>query len=107
MTRFVGEHGLDDIDVEAVAKAAGLHPNYAMTLYKRAFGMTIKQAITRHRLDAAQSMLIATDRSIANIAFDCGFGSLSSFYEAFEKRFAISPSHFRKALLGRGAGAAA
>lgn len=102
MTRFVGEHGLGDIDVEAVAKAAGLHPNYAMALYKRAFGMTIKQAITRHRLDAAQSMLISTDRSIANIAFDCGFGSLSSFYEAFEKRFSISPASFRKALLGRG-----
>lgn len=103
MTRFIGEHGQRDIDIEDVAKAASLHPNYAMALYKRAFGMTIKQAITRHRLDAAQSMLIATDRSIATIAFDCGFGSLSSFYEAFERRFAVSPAGFRKSLLGRAA----
>ena len=91
-------HGVSDADV---ARAAGLHPNYAMTLFKKAFGITIKQAVTRHRLDAAQSLLLATDASIASIAFDCGFGSLSSFYEAFEKRFSVSPASFRKTMLRR------
>jgi AraC-like DNA-binding protein len=101
MTRFIGEHGLRDVQVNDVAGAAGLHPNYAMSLFKRAFGITIKHALTRHRLDAAQSLLLATDRSIASIAFDCGFGSLSSFYESFEKRFSLSPASFRKAMLSR------
>jgi AraC-like DNA-binding protein len=98
MTRFVGENGLRDIQVSDVAKAAGLHPNYAMSLFKKAFGITIKHALTRHRLDAAQSLLLATDLSIASVAFDCGFGSLSSFYEAFEKRFSVSPAQFRKTM---------
>jgi len=101
MTRYIGEHGNGHLHAEAVACASGVHPNYAMQLFKRAVGMTVKQAITRHRLDAAQSMLIASDRSIATIAFDCGFGSLSSFYEAFERRFGASPAHFRKAVIGR------
>lgn len=103
MTRFIGEHGLTHIQVTDVAKAAGLHPNYAMVLFRRAFGLTLKNALTRHRLDAAQSLLLSTDRSITSIAFDCGFGSLSSFYEAFEKRFSISPASFRKAMLTRAA----
>jgi AraC family transcriptional regulator, melibiose operon regulatory protein len=101
MTRFIGDHGLRGIQVNDVAKAAGLHPNYAMSLFRRAFGITIKHALTRHRLDAAQSLLLSTDLSIAAIAFDCGFGSLSSFYEAFEKRFSVSPASFRKAMLTR------
>jgi AraC-like DNA-binding protein len=96
MTRFIGEHALDDISVEDVAAAAGLHPNYAMALFRRSVGMSIKQSITRHRLDMAQSLLIATSHPVASIAFDCGYGSLSSFYAAFEQRFRTSPADFRK-----------
>ena len=96
MAQFIGEHALGAISTEDVARAADLHPNYAMTLYKRAVGLTIKQSITRHRLDMAQSMLIASDLPVASIAFDCGFGSLSSFYAAFEQRFHKSPAAFRQ-----------
>jgi AraC-like DNA-binding protein len=98
MARYIGEHGNGPIDVADVAQASGLHPNYAMQVFRRAIGMTIKQAIIRHRLDAAQSMLIASQRSITTIAFECGFGSLSSFYVAFERRFGASPTEFRKAV---------
>ncbi len=107
MARFIGEHGLGPIAVEDVAEAAGLHPNYAMSLFKRAVGMTIKQSITRHRLDTAQSMLIGTGLPVASIAFDCGFGSLSSFYEAFEERFHKSPAQFRRSFAARAAAAPA
>ena len=96
MAQFIGEHALEGLSAEDVARAAGLHPNYAMSLFKRAVGLTIKQAITRHRLDMAQSMLIASDLSVATIAFDCGFNSLSSFYTAFAQRFHQSPAAFRQ-----------
>lgn len=95
MARYISEHALEDIDTEQVAGAVGLHPNYAMTLFKKAMGLTIKQSITRHRLDTAQSMLIGSDLAVASIAFDCGFGSLSSFYAAFDQRFHKSPAAFR------------
>jgi AraC family transcriptional regulator, melibiose operon regulatory protein len=96
MAQFIGEHALENLCADDVAKAVGLHPNYAMNLYKRATGLTIKQSITRHRLDTAQSMLIASDLPVASIAFDCGFGSLSSFYSAFNQRFRKSPAAFRR-----------
>jgi AraC-like DNA-binding protein/mannose-6-phosphate isomerase-like protein (cupin superfamily) len=96
MTRFIGERALEPIGAEDVGRAVGLHPNYAMTLFKRVVGTTITQSIIRYRLDAAQAMLIASDRPVAAIAFDCGFGSLSRFYEAFERRFRTSPAAFRK-----------
>jgi AraC family transcriptional regulator, melibiose operon regulatory protein len=97
MARYISEHALEDIDAKQVAAAAELHPNYAMTLFKKAMGLTIKQSITRHRLDTAQSMLVGSDLAVASIAFDCGFGSLSSFYAAFDQRFKKSPAAFRNA----------
>jgi AraC family transcriptional regulator, melibiose operon regulatory protein len=98
MARYIAEHALEDISVEDVVKTSGLHPNYAMSLYKRAIGLTIKQSIMRHRLDTAQSLLISTDLPVGTISFDCGFGSLSSFYAAFEQRFHTSPAAYRKTL---------
>ena len=96
MARFVGENAGSDISVEDVARITGLHPNYATTIFKRGVGISINQAIIRYRLDAAQSMLIATDNTISSIAFDCGFGSLSRFYEAFHRRFNATPIQFRR-----------
>jgi AraC family transcriptional regulator, melibiose operon regulatory protein len=101
MARFISEKALDDISADDVARSANLHPNYAMSLFKRAMGLTIKQSITRHRLDTAQSMLIATELPVASIAYDCGFGSVSSFYAAFEQRFRKSPAAFRNAFVGK------
>ncbi len=96
MVRFIGEHAHDAIAVADVAKAVGLHPNYAMTVFRREVGLTINQSIVRHRLDTARSMLIATDRPVAQIAFESGFGSLSRFYQAFEQRFKAAPGSFRQ-----------
>lgn len=96
MVRFIGEKAQDNISVADVANAASLHPNYAMTVFKRTVGMTINQSIVRHRLDTARSMLVSTDQPVASIAFESGFGSLSRFYQAFEERFHSSPANFRK-----------
>lgn len=106
MLRVIAERAHEPITIEEVAAATPLHPNYAMTLFRRSVGHTINQAITRHRLDFARSLLISTDRSIAEIVFGAGFGSSSRFYEAFVRRFGESPGTFRQRIR-RGADAPA
>ncbi|WP_320144907.1 helix-turn-helix domain-containing protein [uncultured Cohaesibacter sp.] len=96
MLRFISENALRKISVDDVAEAAGLHPNYAMMVFKRTMGSTINQAIVRHRLDTARSLLISTELTVVEIAFESGFGSLSTFYDAFQKRFNEKPMQFRK-----------
>ncbi|MBC2772572.1 helix-turn-helix domain-containing protein [Rhizobium sp. AQ_MP] len=102
MLRFIAEHALENISAEDVSRAVGLHPNYAMSIFKRAVGHTINQAIVRHRLDTAQSLLISTDLSITDVAFESGFGSVSRFYEAFSERFVEKPTAFRRRMRSKG-----
>lgn len=102
MLRFIAEHALDNISADDVGNAVGLHPNYAMSIFKRAVGHTINQAIVRHRLDTAQSLLISTDLSITDVAFESGFGSVSRFYEAFSQRFVEKPTAFRRRMRSKG-----
>ena len=96
MVLFIAEHASEDISVEDVAAKVALHPNYAMSLFRKTLGLTINQFITRTRLDAAQALLVSTDHDVADVAFQCGFGSLSRFYDAFHDKFGISPAKFRK-----------
>lgn len=96
MARFIDEHACDDINVAAVARAVNLHPSYAMDLFRRGVGQTMVQYVIRRRLDIALATLVSTEQSIAEIAFQSGFRSLSRFYEAFTARFGMSPKRYRR-----------
>jgi AraC-like DNA-binding protein len=96
MARFIAENLSRRLTVEQIAAAVGLHPSYAMALFKESLGLTINGYITQHRLSHAQAMLLSTDAEIVRIAFESGFGSVSRFYDAFKARFGTSPRRFRE-----------
>lgn len=96
MTRFIAEHGHEAITVADVARAASLHPNYAMTRFRALLGMTIAHYILRHRMMAAQRLLLSTRKDLAAIAFETGFGSVSQFHRSFRSYFACTPASFRR-----------
>jgi AraC-like DNA-binding protein len=96
MAGFIAAHASEPISVNEIARAAGLHPNYAMSLFRQEFGVTINVFLTRQRLHRAQQLLAGGARSVASVAFDCGFGSLSRFHEAFAGHFGLPPGRFRR-----------
>lgn len=98
MTVMIASRFAEPLSVQAVAEAAGLHPNYAMALFRRAIGMTISEFTIRQRLSHAQAILADTDRSIASIARASGFGSQSRFYEVFSERVGKTPTRYRAEL---------
>ncbi|MFE0753651.1 helix-turn-helix domain-containing protein [Inquilinus sp. NPDC058860] len=95
MTDHINAHFGEAVAVEAVAAAGGLHPTNAMAVFKRVLGVTIAQYIRRQRLSRAMMMLVDTDQSIAEIAFGCGYGSLSQFYVEFQRHCHSTPRQYR------------
>jgi AraC family transcriptional regulator, melibiose operon regulatory protein len=96
MIHAINERFRDDVSIRDIAAAAGLHPNYAMTLFRRTIGVTVWQYITRLRLAEAQVLLVSTDRTVLDIAMDAGFGSLARFYAAFTREFGMAPGQYRR-----------
>ena len=95
MLRFIGMNYSEQISTKDVADSAGVSQNYAMSLFKRMLGQTIKEHIIEMRIVHAKMLLTNTEKKILTVALDCGFGSLSSFYEAFAKHNDLSPAAFR------------
>jgi transcriptional regulator GlxA family with amidase domain len=84
------------IDVKSIAKAAELHPNYAISLFKEKCGINISTLITMLRVYEAQRLVLTTDQKIVDIAMDTGFNSMSNFYKSFKKVTHKNPSDYRQ-----------
>jgi AraC family transcriptional regulator, melibiose operon regulatory protein len=95
MARFVAENHAGPLRLDDVARQVGLHPNYAMALFRRHYGMTLGGYLTRLRVCQAQYLLISTDWEVSRIAFETGFGSISRFYEAFKAVSGRTPRKYR------------
>jgi AraC family transcriptional regulator, melibiose operon regulatory protein len=96
ITTYLARNYQDDISTADIGRAINLHPNYAMTLFRRVCGMSIWQYLIRLRLSQAQLMLLTTDKPVLAVALESGFGSLARFYAAFTRECSISPGEFRK-----------
>lgn len=96
MACFIAQHYSEPLTAADVARQAKLHPNYAMSLFRRTFGTTILKYVIQHRLSCAQRLLATTDDRILEIALASGFGSLSRFNEAFKAAFGCTPREYRR-----------
>ncbi len=79
----------------SLAQLAGLPPVRFARLIKRIFRLTPNQLIVQTRLAAAASLLVETERSIADIAVSCGFYDHSAMTRAFHSATSLTPSQFR------------
>jgi AraC-like DNA-binding protein len=84
------------LSVAEIVAPTGLHPNYAMALFRSTCGLSVGDYVLQHRLFHARRLLLTTDLKILDVALDSGFGSLSRFYEAFTRANGCSPQKFRR-----------
>jgi AraC-like DNA-binding protein len=96
MACFIALNYIEPLTAETISGHVGLHPNYAMALFRQTFGATLIQYVTQHRLTHSQRLLVTTKDSILKIAFSSGFGSLSRFNEAFRQSFGCTPREYRE-----------
>lgn len=93
---YIARHYEEPLTASQIAAAVGLHPNYAMSLFRRAFGTTMTDFLTKHRVSHAQRLLLTTDEPIIEIAANAGFQSLSRFNEVFKRNCDCAPRAYRR-----------
>ena len=96
MLRFIALHYTDKIYLADVANAGGVSQNYAIILFRRLLGSTVKNYISELRIIHAKMQLINSESKILTVAMDCGFGSQAAFYDVFQKYTGVSPAVFRE-----------
>jgi AraC-like DNA-binding protein len=90
----------DAITLDQLAAAASMSKYHFLRSFRRIVGMTPHQYLLGLRLRHAAVRLAASSEPVSAIAFDTGFGDLSTFNARFRRHFGASPSHYRTHLRG-------
>jgi AraC-like DNA-binding protein len=87
----------EPLDVDALARAAGLSRAHFSTEFRRAFGETPHAYLLTRRLERAAALLRTTDRSVTDICLAVGLSSLGSFTTSFTRTYGMPPRAYRAA----------
>jgi AraC-like DNA-binding protein len=84
------------VSLPDVAAQANLSPFHFLRVYKRAYGETPHEFLTRLRIVRAKTLLAKGNHSVTEACFEVGFSSLGSFSNLFAYRVGLSPSEYRR-----------
>jgi AraC-like DNA-binding protein len=85
----------EPLDVDDLARAAGLSRAHFSREFRRAFGEPPHAYLLTRRLERAAALLRTTDHSVAEICFSVGLQSVGSFTTSFTRTFGKSPTVYR------------
>jgi AraC-like DNA-binding protein len=94
--RYIQDNFTRKLSLAEVAAAAGLSPAYFSTVFKNEMGENFSDYLVRLRNELAARLLVGTDRSLADIAADCGFEDQSWFSKTFKRCMGTSPGRYRE-----------
>jgi len=86
----------EPLDVDDMARAAGLSRAHFSREFRRAFGESPHGYLLTRRLERAAALLRQTDRSVADVCFSVGLQSLGSFTSSFKRAYGETPTAYRE-----------
>ncbi len=88
----------ESVSLPKLAAANGMSEKTLSRIFKKSTGQTVVEYLNRLRVSIACQRLTGSDQPITQIAYDCGFGSLSSFNRMFSRYQKMTPSAYRNAV---------
>jgi AraC-like DNA-binding protein len=85
----------EPLDVDDLARAAGLSRAHFSREFRRAFGESPHAYLLTRRLERAAALLRSTDRSVADVCLSVGLQSVGSFTTSFTRTYGTSPTAYR------------
>jgi AraC family transcriptional regulator len=95
---FMDANVAERLTLGEIAGAVGLSPAHFMRQFKISTRMGPHKYLVRLRMERAKRLLRETDRSIAQIAFECGFCNQEHMTRFFGQLAGATPAAFRRAV---------
>ncbi len=88
------------LSIEDLANHLGYSASQVRRQFRQCFHTSPSAYREQRRLERAAVLLSLTSQNIAHIALRCGYVNHSSFSRAFQRRYQLTPRHYRQALSG-------
>ena len=97
--KYVSENYMNSISVADAAKLVNFSESHFMNIFKRIAGTSFTNYVKMIRLENARVMLLSSDKSVQQIADECGFEDISYFIRSFKKYINLSPLKYKKSAI--------
>ena len=92
---YCQDHYQEDLALDVVAQQVHLSKYYISRLFNKKLKLNFSDYVNNLRVRRASRLLEKTDKKIADISEDVGFGSIRSFNRAFLDIMKMTPKDFR------------
>lgn len=92
---YIEAHFCEDIRLSLLADVAGMNQNYFCRFFHSFTQQTPMNYVNYYRIEQAANMLLATNLSVTEIAFLCGFNDTGYFTKAFKRLKGCTPKQFK------------
>lgn len=94
---YISTHLSDEIPLDKLASLACFSPFHFHRIFSAMLGETPRDYIERLRMEqAANEICVKSNTNLYEIAYGCGFKTISSFSRTFKKFHGVTPSLFLK-----------
>lgn len=93
---YINHHFTEEITVDKIAAELFLNKNYIAHVFKDETGHTLIGYAILLRINRAKILLTKTDKSITQIAAECGYDDFTYFSRQFKKSTNMTPRDYRK-----------
>ncbi|MBQ9940902.1 MAG: helix-turn-helix transcriptional regulator [Clostridia bacterium] len=94
--RRIRDNFKQEITVDELSELCHVSKPYFCRAFKRLTGKTVMEYLREYRLQISDVKLMNSDKSIACIAEECGFESLSYFCRCYKSHFGFTPGERRR-----------
>lgn len=94
--RFICDNYNQRLTLSMLAELVHYNPSYISSLFKKLTGQGITDYLTEIRIKHAKELLVNTNKSMDEIAYEVGLNNNSYLTAIFKKKVHVCPSEFRK-----------
>lgn len=98
---YIAVHFREKISIQSLADLCHISPSYFSRLFAKETRASFPQYIIKLRVAYSKQLLSTTDMSIADIAYESGFGDSSHFIKSFKKEENTTPLHYRQSIIAK------
>ncbi|AFS79624.1 transcriptional regulator, AraC family [Gottschalkia acidurici 9a] len=92
---FISSNYGDNISIDKLAKVACMSSSHLTRIFKRELQISPMKYLYRVRMNKVKELLRLKEKSITQIALECGFNSSSYLSSCFYKDFKITPTEYQ------------
>lgn len=96
VVKHIERHIARPISHEELAHLVSLSPRYVSRLFKEYSGYSLKEYITKTRLERARKLLTETDKNVTQVAEALGYKDIYWFSNQFKQLYGTSPSNYKR-----------